>query len=200
MSFKYSQEQLDFLFNNRNLMTGNQLAAAFNIQFGTEKPAMAIRGVCNNRKWNAGCCSKFIKGFIPWNAGTKGQGLTGANKGSFKKGQKSHKHKPVGSERVNSHDGYTMIKVAEPRKWKHKHVVLWEAKNGPVPSDFVVRFIDDDMTNFDYENLELISRKLNLQLNINKLKTADLAVKPIIRMYSKIQVAIYEKKQSEAHG
>lgn len=28
-------------------------------------------------------------------------------------------HKPVGSERIDSKDGYVLIKVAEPRTWKH---------------------------------------------------------------------------------
>ncbi len=200
MSFKYTPEQLDFLRSNRQLMTGNELTAAFNKQFGTDKNTIAIVGVCNKRKWSAGSCGRFTKGFVPWNAGTQGQGLTTANKTSFKKGQKPHSHKPVGSERICSRDGYTVVKIAEPHKWKHKHVVIWESKNGPVPAGFVVSFIDEDITNFDPENLELISRLALLRMNKNGLKKAPQTIKPVIRMLSKVEAGFYELRANQANG
>lgn len=109
-----------------------------------------------------GFTGQFPKGNIPVNKGMKG--LTGANKTSFKKGERPVNHKPVGSERVDA-DGYTLIKVAEPSTWKHKHRVIYEDKHGKIPKRSAVIFLDGNRSNFDIENLALVNRKKLLVLN-----------------------------------
>lgn len=51
------------------------------------------------------------------------------------------------------------IKIADPGKWKSKHIILWEEANGPVPKGHVVIFSDRNQQNVTLDNLLLISRQ-----------------------------------------
>src|SRR5690606_22145051 len=87
---------------------------------------------------NEGC---FRKGMVPWNRGLKG--YMGANRTSFRKGNKPWTWLPVGSERI-SKDGTLQRKVSDtgygPRDWKAVHAILWESVHGPVPKGHIVVF------------------------------------------------------------
>lgn len=52
---------------------------------------------------------------------------------------------------------YAYIRVAKA-KWELYHRYLWEQEYGPIPDDHIVRFKDNDPTNLDLDNLELVSR------------------------------------------
>lgn len=200
MSAPYTQEQLDFIKEARKTMTARQIADAYKTRFGASKDHNSINMTCLRRGWNAPKTGRFQKGSKPWNDNTKGQGLTGANKGNFQKGHIPHNHRPIGSERIDSREGYLYVKTAEPNTWKAKHILLWESKNGPVPPHHVIRFIDDDVTNISPENLELTSRHESLQLNIHGLKKAAPELKPVIKMIAKIKVSLYDKTKEATHG
>ncbi|WP_233095998.1 HNH endonuclease signature motif containing protein [Alicyclobacillus sp. SO9] len=65
---------------------------------------------------------------------------------------------PVGSERVNA-DDYVDIKIADPNRWRGKHLIVWEEYHGRhVPKGHVVIFGDRNRRNFDPDNLILVSR------------------------------------------
>jgi hypothetical protein len=65
---------------------------------------------------------------------------------------------PIGEEYLNSR-GYAEVKVGPGKNaWKSKHTLIWEAANGPVPEGHVVMFADGDRSNFDPDNLLLVSR------------------------------------------
>ena len=51
------------------------------------------------------------------------------------------------------------IKIADPRTWKGKHKIIWEAANGPVPPGHVLIFADGNKLNVTLENLLLITRR-----------------------------------------
>lgn len=148
---------------------------------------------------NAG---QFTRGHTPWNAGTKGQGLTTANRGSFKKGNAPPNRKSIGSERICPKDGFILIKVAEknpytgfPAHYKHKHVHIWEQMNGPVPKGMVVFFKDSDRTRCEIENLMLISRAELLYLNQYGYKDMPAKLKPSVVTLSKLQVTTFAKEK-----
>lgn len=75
---------------------------------------------------------------------------------------------PVGSERVDSKDGYLWRKVAErPSRqdcndnWRMVHHIVWEQANGrPVPPHTMIVFADHDKRNFDPDNLVAVPRRL----------------------------------------
>ena len=150
----------------------------------------------------SGRTGQFEKGHRPWNTGTKGQGLTTANKGSFKKGHVSPNRKPLGSERICSKDGYILIKVAEkdphtgfPTRYKHKHIYAWEQAHGPVPQGMVVAFKDSDKTHCELENLMVISRAELLCLNQKGYKGMPAELKPNVRVLVKLQVKTWAKEK-----
>jgi len=153
---------------------------------------------------------RFKKGNKPWNAGTKGQGLTGANKTSFKKGNVPPNRKPLGSERICSKDGYILINIAErnphtgfPTRYKHKHVHMWEQDHGPVPKGMIVAFRDSDKLNIDPENLMLISRAELLVLNQYGYKETPDELKPSVLALAKLEVKIFatgNRKEQHANS
>ncbi|MCK4789229.1 MAG: HNH endonuclease [Desulfobacteraceae bacterium] len=151
-----------------------------------------MMGKCEKQR--SGKTGRFQAGHVPWNDGTKGQGLTGANRKSFKKGNVPANRKPLWTERVCPKDGFILMKVPERNpytgfstRYKHKHVYIWEQEHGPVPKGMVVAFIDGDKTNCEPENLMLISRAELLALNQHGYKNMPDELKPNVLALSKLQ-------------
>lgn len=146
-----------------------------------------IKGAIRRYKLNTGFNGQFKKGSIPVNKGTKG--LTGANKTSFKKGDRPVNYRPVGSERVNIY-GYIEMKVEDPNKWRLKHVVVWEQHNGPVPKGYNIIFGDGNKQNLNIDNLILASKRELLILNRRKLIFNDTDLTKaglnVVKIYEKI--------------
>lgn len=154
----YPDEVKKFIEENVKGITSIELTRLLNDRFGTDYGPNHIRAYMKNHKLTNGLNTCFKKGNEPFNKGLKGQCAPGCEKSWFKKGQMPSNHKPIGSERIDSKDGYILIKTAEPRTWRHKHRVIWEQHNGPVPRNHVVIFLDGDKKNLDINNLGLISR------------------------------------------
>ena len=94
----------------------------------------------------------------------------------FKKGNRPHNWKPVGSTRLDT-DGYVMIKTKEPNVFELKHRVTWEKHNGPIPEGMLIQFKDGDRTNTDdINNLYIISRKEQMIENHGPLNLSDASV------------------------
>ena len=143
MNRKYTQEHTDYITANIQGCPFKDLTDMFNKQFGMNLRVSAMislsarHGLHNGRDtrldkgWEP---TQFKKGHVPFNKGKKGVFLGGkiAEAAQFKKGHKPHNYKPIGTERVNG-DGYVDIKIADPNNWKGKHILVWEAANGPAP-------------------------------------------------------------------
>ena len=99
---------------------------------------------------------RFPRGHRPWNDGTKGQGLSRPNRGSFgSPGRPGGKPvKPVGSKYWHAKDGEVYVKVAQPSRyagrysksrlterecWRPERIVNFEAVHGPVVRGLQVR-------------------------------------------------------------
>ena len=146
-------------------------------------------------KYRDGKTGRFQAGHRSWNYDSKGQGLTGANSKSFKKGNVPANRKPLWTERIDSKDGIILMKVPEqnpytgsPTRYFYKHVYIWEQKHGPVPKGMVVAFIDGDKTNCEPENLMLISRAELLALNRHGYKNMPDKLKPHVLALIKLKV------------
>lgn len=155
---KYTAEMIEFLREVTSGKTYKEITEIFNKKFNLNVTAEKIKSLLSRKKictGTKGCLYK--KGSIPWNKGKKG--YMGANRTSFKKGHKPKNWRPVGSERVDK-DGYTLIKIAEPRKWALKHRIIWEEHyKKKVPRGSAIIFADGDKSNFNIENLVCVSRK-----------------------------------------
>ena len=126
-----------------------------------------IKAFKKNNKLNSGLTGRFKKGQTAWNKGIKGLDI-GGKETRFKKGHIPKNHRPVGSERVNV-EGYVEVKIAEPNKWSYKHVEIWKEHCGEIPEGHAILFGDGDKTNFDINNLIMVSRQQLLVLNRKNL-------------------------------
>ena len=111
---------------------------------------------------------RIMKGNIPWNKGVKGLQLRGRAKYTqFKKGNSPANHRPVGSTRLCSKDGYVLIKVAEGMfKWRLLHRENWKKHYGEYPpKGTAIQFIDGNKENCDISNLKLVTRRELMQQN-----------------------------------
>ena len=163
---KWSDKEKEYL---KEITPGHhyaEIVELMNKKFDREFTVELVKNAIGRYKLNTGFNGRFKKGNVPANKGQKGVCAKGAEKGWFKKGQVSINHKPVGSERIDL-DGYTLIKVAEPNKWKLKHRVIYEKAYGPIPPNMAVIFLDKNKRNFNINNLALVSREELAIINKN---------------------------------
>ena len=183
-----SQEELNWLKDNCKLVS-SKYAEKFNNKFGRDLKAGTIHGIRKRHGWSTGRDGKFKKGNVPSpNAGPKGP-----NKTSFKKGHVPPNRVPLYSERI-SKDGYIEIKVPEVdrhtgrnTRFVLKHRWIWEKENGPVPDHHIVIFIDQDKTNCQLSNLEVVHRGVSAIMNKSGYGAADDQLKPTIKAIAKLQ-------------
>lgn len=159
---KYTDEMLDWVQASQAAITRAKLTKLFNTKFDMDLGRGTLAALCNRKGWKSNHSGRIEKGAVPWNRDKKG--YMGANATSFKKGQTPKNHRPVGSERITK-DGYIQVKIAEPRTWRLKHIVVWEAANGNLPKGHCIRLLDGAKTNCDIDNLICISRGANATSN-----------------------------------
>lgn len=201
----FTQEQIEFVRDNITGTPLKEMTSMFNQRFGTAYPQTTITplvyryGFKNGRdtRLNEGYKpTQFKPGHTPANKGTKG--FMKPNKTSFQKGQTPLNHRPVGSERIENGGhakGYTMVKVAEPNKWKMKHVLVWEKANGAVPKGHCVIFANGDNTDFSLDNLLLVTRSELARMNQKGLIYPDADLTKTGHAIAKLEVAMGERKR-----
>lgn len=178
MPHKYSKEEYQFLINNVKGITLRELTKRFNEKFNTNVSENAI----SNQKTKLGIRSgivggRFEKGHIPANKGKtwdeymSKEGQEKSRKTTFKKGNIPANHRPIGSERFNSRDG-ALIKVKDGqlhKNWMPKGRYIYEQAHGKIPAGHKVIFADGDHSNFDLDNLILVSNAEELIMNQRNL-------------------------------
>ena len=167
---KWSQEEKQYLASIVKGKTYKELVTLMNEKFDYEFSSQQIEGALRRYNLKTGNTGQFKKYKEPWNKGLKG--YIGANKTSFKKGTIPPNYKSVGSERV-TRDGYTEVKIKDPNKWELKHRHIYKKHYGEIPSGYNVIFADKNISNFDIDNLILVSKAEMLMLNREKLIFED---------------------------
>lgn len=165
---KFTDEQIKFIKEIAPGRYAKEITEMVNKRFNLELKVSQIETCKRNHKIRSGIDCRFKKGQVTWNKGKKGsmspEQYKKCKATMFKKGQMPQNHKPVGSERIDR-DGYVLIKVEEPNKWKPKHRVLWEKHNGPIPKKHRLIFADGNRQNICLENLILVSYAESLIMN-----------------------------------
>ena len=136
------------------IYTCYQIASNRNVKKTPEVYAAMLQKT-NENLLSSGKIHRFKKGHTSWN---KGKYMRVSPPTEFKKGHKPHNYKPVGSERITV-DGYLERKVADPKKWKAVHHIVWEEVNGPVPAKHKVIFLDNNKLNVSIDNLLCVNYK-----------------------------------------
>ena len=191
----FSKEICDFIKANNKGRTAQEMADLVNKEFNTSFNYMQLKGIRARLKLDSGLTGHFQKGHVSHNKGKKGLRIPGSEKGWFPKGHKPWNHANVGDETWST-DGYLKVKIAEPNKWKFKHLIIWEAHNGPVPADKMVTFRNGNHADCTIENLALISKAENSIMNNLKLRseTPELTDTGIIVARLKHTIAKVEKE------
>ena len=191
----FSKEEIQFILDNYKGIGNQELCDRLNEKFKTNHSFSRVKGFKSKHKLDSGLTGRFKKGHTTFNKGLKqtdfmsDEAIERTKKTRFKKGLKSHNKKPLGSERICTKDGYIIVKVGEPDVWEHKHRVVWEKVNGPIPKGRKIVFLDGDKNNISLDNLKIVSsgalaivnRHIGLsddeQLNETIYNTADLQAK-----------------------
>ena len=192
----FSTEMQSFIKDHSRGLTAIELTDLLNERFSSSFKVSQIRTYKKNHNITSGIDAKFAKGNVPPNKGRKGYYSPGAEKGWFKPGSTPHNHKPVGSERVDSRDGYTLIKIAEPNVWELKHKIIYEGAHGKVPDGHVITFLDGDKTNLALENLQLVTMAERLMLTKSNLRFEDAELTKTGILIAKVKCAKYSLKRN----
>lgn len=184
----FSNEEIAWLKRNRNL-TSKDAAEKFNKRFSCDVDFGAIKRARHKYRILSGVNSGQFK---PGSTPSPLAGAKAANSTSFKKGIIPVSTKAIGTEAVMA-DGYVYVKVAEPNHWLMKHHMVWIENNGPIPKNHIIRFIDNNKSNFSPGNLIAISRREHVFLSKSKLKETHDELKPILINICKLKSLIYEK-------
>jgi hypothetical protein len=135
---------------------------------------------------------QFKKGDVPYNYGKKMDEMLyeKCKKTMFKKGNKPHNTRQEGEE-TRCTNGYTYVKIAD-NDWRLKNRVVYENVNGPIPDDYIVVFKDNNLTNFDINNLLLISKAENMLRNT--IHQYPEPIQQIIKLNNKLKKQINAKQ------
>ncbi|GGY87995.1 HNH endonuclease signature motif containing protein [Shewanella fodinae] len=192
----FTNEQKAWIEKQYRVMSISALTAEFNFQFCASKTEKQIRAFTRNHSIKSGRTGRFESGHETWNKGTNFCAGGNAAKTRFKKGHIPANHKPIGSERIDTKDGYVMVKVAEPRTWRLKHIVVWEQHNGKLPDGHVIWFIDNDRTNCSIENLMLVTQGENAVTNKFGLGRAAPQDKTTVQLIAKTRIKARERRNN----
>lgn len=193
--------QVRYLIKMYPILSRKEVTAALNKKFATAFTQQQIISFCKNHGIKSGRTGHYTTGHASWNRGVKGS--IPASKTSFKKGDIPKNRNPLGHERICKKDGYIWIKIAGTNpytgyngRYVQKHRYVWEQKNGKIPRNKVLNFIDGNRLNCDPENLELITRAELAQFNKHQLNTQPIEIRPALRTAIKITAKIKELEKS----
>lgn len=168
------------------------------LSLGLKKSAKFIAAHCRCADGRLGTTSRFKPGQQPWNKGINYSAGGRSVETQFKRGNRSSKYLPIGSERVTK-DGTLQRKVTDtgypPRDWVPVHVIAWTRRHGPVPAGHIVVLKDRNNRNFDIDNLELITRSENMRRNSCHRYPKEIA--QVIQLRGVLSRKINERAQRE---
>jgi len=189
MRHKYTLEQIQFLKDNIHGKSYAYIHTLFNQYFNVSIKKFQIIGTLKRHGLQNGINSQFKVGLPPHNKGLKG--FNAGNSTRFKAGNIPTNHRSIGSEKIDVY-GYLRVKIAEPKTWKLKHVLVWEQENGRIPKGYVVIFADGNKNNFIADNLLLVSRRELMVMNSRNLITPDKELTKAGRTVAGIRLKITE--------
>ena len=201
----YTEKEIQFLKDNYSDMKTKDIAVIMNrpiwsinsksYELGLKKSFKHMKALLEieaERLRSSGIRHQFKKGQPSHNKGKKmpAELYEKIKRTMFKPGNKPGNIKKVGAIRID-HEGYTYVKLADA-DWVLKHRHVWEQVNGPVPANHVVIFKDNNMHNFDINNLQMISQKENMLRNT--IHQYPEQIQELIKLKNKLKKKINEKQ------
>lgn len=201
-----TRKQSDWLGENYVDISLRKITWLFNQRYGKDLNTDQMKTFISNRGFKSGRTGCFEKGDIPANKGRKmpeGWSPGRMAETQFKAGHSQTEIFPIWHERADK-DGYIMLKT--PQVNPHtgafgyfipKHKWVWEQFNGPLPEKHVLSFIDDDRSNCDLDNLELLARAELCRRNKMQYLQADPEIRDTIKTIAKLQHTTAQLQRKE---
>lgn len=180
----WTDEEIEFVREHAMQMPCAELVKLVNERFGKNyslEQLYRVKARCRIKSLNIGCYRKgirnspeteFKKGHVPHNKGTHPPTVGRMAETQFKPGNMPHNHKPVGSERICY--GKIQIKIAEPKSWEWLATLIWQSVHKKaLPEGCIIRFANEDITDYSPENLVTITKAQNAVLNHLHIHTYD---------------------------
>jgi len=201
----WTEEEIKFLFDNYPDMKTADIATILGRPLSGVYGKANMMGIFKSKEYmtkllehesaklkELGKTYQFKKQNVPYNYGQKmsTELYDKCRRTMFKPGHKPGNIKKVGAIRID-HEGYTYVKIADA-DWRLKHRVVYENVNGPVPANHVVIFKDNNMHNFDINNLQLISQADNMLRNT--IHQYPEQIQELIKLKNKLKKKINEKQ------
>jgi hypothetical protein len=182
---RYTPKEISFIKRHVAGRSRVEMTELFNGQhFATPVTVAQMTSFIKNNKLRNGLDGRFRPGHAPVTKGVK----------RFKKGVMPWNYLPVGSERING-DGYVDVKIADPKTWRAKHLLIWEAANGHVPEGHAVMFADGNRLNLEPGNLLLVTKAELAVMNGLSLISNNGELTRIGKTVAGIKIRITERKK-----
>lgn len=203
MSKLFTDEIVQFIKDNYLGLHTYELTDLVNKRFNRSFTDKQIRALKNRYKLTSGIKAGHRKGEPTWNKGKKATGkhLENLKSYAFKSGNIPSNARQIGDEYVDPR-GYTYVKVSNDpgrfsKRWKPKAVVIYERNFGPIPEGYAVIFGDGDRTNFDINNLVLVSIEELLWLNRKDGIYDDSDLTKVSALVARLDCTIRKKTKEE---
>ncbi len=189
-----------FIAEHQQGLTRKELTQRLNEELGTSFTEEQLKAYCfryNLRNDNTG---RFQKGCVSRNKGKHMETKGRMAETQFKKGQMPYNEKPIGYETVDC-EGYVRVKVkggAQSKaneNFKHKHVAVWEAANGPVPPGSMIIFLDGNKLNCELSNLAIITNREHAYLNKKGFRFSDPEKTKVAIMTARLRLAAKDAEE-----
>ena len=163
---------VEFMVQNHSGCPPHQMAKKLNAVFSTNYTADQVKSYYNNHDLHSGIVNRFERG-------------------------KTLHEMPIGT--ITLRGSFYYEKIADSpdwdKNWKQKHLLVWEAANGPVPPDCLVTFLDGDTHNYSLENLALVTKHENLMLSQDHLRFKNPELTKTGILITKVKLAASSQKK-----
>lgn len=208
----YSEEENEWLIDNRPIYTIKALTKEFNKMFNKNRTVNAIGMQCERLGVYSNLSLKHRKGYKAWNSGiSKEERRTHFteetwNNSVFQPGIAVNKKYHVGDEVIKfngkRNKPYIYIKISENpttptyKQWVAKHRYIWEQANGPIPKGYSIMFLDGDYTNCDLDNLICVPNGYLAAMNSRHWVTDDPELNKLKVKYCELTSLINAKRNN----
>lgn len=195
---RYTDEEEAFLTAYIPGHTYQEIADAFNERFPEhyrEMKTTMVNAFCRRHGLLTGDNHRFKKGQIPFNKGKKITPHPNTVATQFKPGE-SLRILPLGTEILRK-TGYIWVKIGQPRKWRKKHLVVWEQEHGRLPPGHVILFRDGNRLNCDLENLALVTKSEHTYIIKTGIKWESPEIFDSLLMTARLRMKIIDKENKK---